>query len=77
MYKLLFASLLGCTLVYSCKSKKEGEEPTNYFPVLSFLKSQVTNVDTSLYQIIKIQKEKNSKPTQKTSFPYLIYHQMI
>jgi hypothetical protein len=63
MYKLLFASLLGCTLVYSCKSKKEGEEPTNYFPVLSFLKSQVTNVDTSLYQIIKIQKENGHSDT--------------
>ena len=65
MNKLLFVSLLCCTLVYSCKSKEkeEGEQPTSYFPVLSFLKSQVANVDTSLYQIIKVQKENGHADT--------------
>ena len=58
MNKLLLALILSCTLVYSCKSKKnEEEQPANYFPVLSFLKSQVMNVDTSFYRIVKVQKE--------------------
>lgn len=44
----------------SCKGKDEkisaSEEETSFFPVVSFLKSQVADVDTSLYQIIKIEK---------------------
>jgi hypothetical protein len=53
--------LLGCsvllTVLYSCKNKKE-EKPLGdakpFFPVLSFIKSQVAHVDTSLYSIRKI-----------------------
>lgn len=39
--------------LFSCKSGKE-EEPKDFFPVLSYLKSQVAHVDTSLYRIIRI-----------------------
>lgn len=64
MNKLLLALILSCTLVYSCKSKKnEEEQPANYFPVLSFLKSQVLNVDTSFYRITKVQKENGHTDT--------------
>ena len=42
-------------LLFSCKTKKKEEDVTaQFFPVLSFLKSQVAHVDTSLYRIIKI-----------------------
>src|SRR5687767_6254818 len=38
----------------ACKEKKEKpDEP--YFPAISFLKSQVAHVDTSLYNIIKVE----------------------
>lgn len=44
-------------LLLSCKNKKqEAEEDTNFFPVLSFIKSQVAHVDTSVYRIIKVTK---------------------
>jgi hypothetical protein len=35
-------------------NKGDGEENTTFFPVISFLKSQATHVDTSLYRIVKI-----------------------
>ncbi len=41
-------------IVLSCKSKKEDEENKSFFPVLSFIKSQVAEVDTSVYPIFKI-----------------------
>lgn len=40
--------------VLSCRSKKEDEENKSFFPVLSFIKSQVAEVDTSVYPIFKI-----------------------
>ncbi len=49
-----------CLLIFfsigfiSCKSKKEDGENTSFFPVLSFIKSQVAEVDTSVYPILKI-----------------------
>jgi hypothetical protein len=50
-YLILLSSVL---LMFSaCKLKKE-EEKEKFFPVLSFIKSQVANVDTSLYAIKKI-----------------------
>ncbi|MBS1620081.1 MAG: hypothetical protein JST10_07125 [Bacteroidetes bacterium] len=39
-------------LLFSCVSKKKEHE--EFFPVLSFIKSQVAKVDTSFYPIIKI-----------------------
>jgi hypothetical protein len=61
-------SFLICTLfIISCKNKKAtstDEAPTDYFPVLSYIKSQVAHVDTSLYRIIKIvQKDSITKDT--------------
>ena len=47
---LLF--LIAITVI-SCKDKKE-EEEKSFFPVLSFIKSQVAEVDTSVYPILKI-----------------------
>jgi hypothetical protein len=53
MNKWLTVSL--ALLFFSCKSGKEKEGgDSEFFPVLSYLKSQVAHVDTSLYRIIKI-----------------------
>src|SRR5215213_5126645 len=50
IYFLIFTVFLLC-----CKSKKEKEEENpSFFPALSFIKSQVAQVDTSIYRIIKI-----------------------
>ena len=53
-------------LILSCKNKKTDEEKENqkFFPVLSFIKSQVAHVDTSVFRIIKIvQKDSISDTT--------------
>jgi hypothetical protein len=48
------AVFLICTVLFiGCKSKKK-EENTSFFPALSFIKSQVAHVDTSVYSIIKV-----------------------
>lgn len=41
-------------LLFSCKSGKEEAEGSDFFPVLAYIQSQVSHVDTSLYRIIKI-----------------------
>ena len=51
----VFSSLL--LLLLSCKSKnKDADEDSNFFPALSFIKSQIAHVDTSVYRIIKVTK---------------------
>lgn len=54
-YVCFFSVLL---LAIACKQKKNTEnkddQKENFFPVLSFIKSQVAHVDTSLYSIKKI-----------------------
>jgi hypothetical protein len=45
------ASILFLT---GCKQKKKEETKEPFFPVISFLQSQVANIDTSLYSIRKI-----------------------
>lgn len=50
-------------LFYSCKAKQNDEEANDFFPVVSLLKSQVAHVDTSLYQIIKIENENGRSDT--------------
>ncbi len=47
-----FFILLTLVLCIACKSKEDEKE--RYFPVISFLNSQVANVDTSVYAIKKI-----------------------
>lgn len=57
MNKWLFGFLL-LALCASCKSKKKKEtdaDNAKFFPVLSFLQSQVKEMDTSLYTITKIE----------------------
>ena len=55
MNKLLISFVFALCLP-ACKSKKKNEtQDAQYFPVLSFLKGQVKNIDTSLYRIIKIE----------------------
>lgn len=52
LFYLLFISTLFFFL--SCKSKTNiNEEDSGFFPVLSFINSQVAHVDTSVYRIIK------------------------
>ena len=46
------ALLAICLLAYSCGQKKT--ENKHFFPVISFIKSQVAHVDTSLYSIIRL-----------------------
>ena len=46
-YLFLFSTIM---IVFACKNKKK----ESLFPVLSFIKSQVAHVDTSLYPIKKI-----------------------
>lgn len=41
----------------------EPEEKVEFFPALSFIKSQVAHVDTSIYRIIKIVKKDNHSDT--------------
>lgn len=41
---------------FGCKRKSKTNDDTEFFPVISFLKSQVAHVDTSLYRIIRIDK---------------------
>lgn len=54
MNKWILATL-ALTLLFSCKSENNKENNgKDFFPVLSFLKSQVAHVDTSLYRITKI-----------------------
>jgi hypothetical protein len=63
-----FSFLLIVTLfLISCKNKKAAdtkETSTAYFPVLSYIKSQVAHVDTSLYRIIKVvEKDSTARDT--------------
>ena len=39
---------------FACKSKQDKTDKKPFFPVLSFIKSQVAHIDTSLYSIKKI-----------------------
>lgn len=51
MYKWL---LLLLPFAISCKNKKKEESEAGSFPVLSFIRSQVAQVDTSLFSIRKV-----------------------
>jgi HD superfamily phosphohydrolase len=52
-------------ILISCNNKtaEKEEENTEFFPVISFLKSQTAHVDTSLYNIIKIVTANNVSDT--------------
>lgn len=50
---LPFFVILVTISLSACKSKDEQKKEA-YFPILSFIKSQVAHVDTSLYQITKL-----------------------
>lgn len=55
--KKLPIALIAFMVFNSCSEKKrngEGTDHTKFFPVLSFIQSQVAHVDTSLYPILKI-----------------------
>ena len=41
-------------IFFACKQKKTEDENESFFPVLSFLQSQIADIDTSLYTIKKI-----------------------
>jgi hypothetical protein len=67
MKKPFFFLLITLLFLISCKSKKATDTDgisTDYFPVLSYIKSQVAHVDTSLYRIIKVvQRDSLTKDT--------------
>ncbi len=51
-------------MLVSCNNKKNNrKENSSFFPVLSFIKSQVAHVDTSVYRIIKIVKKDSTADT--------------
>jgi hypothetical protein len=57
MKKPFFFFWIATLFLISCKNKKaESNEGASgaYFPVLSYIKSQVARVDTSMYRIIKV-----------------------
>ena len=58
-----FILLIGALFVASCNDKKENKNEKNFFPVLSFIKSQVAHVDTSVFRIIKIVKKDSTSDT--------------
>ena len=48
-------SIILLVSIFACKhKKKEKPEAERFFPVLSFIKSQVADVDTSMYSIRKV-----------------------
>jgi hypothetical protein len=47
----------------ACKNKKKKENTESFFPVLSFLQSQVRGVDTSLYRIVRLEKQDGQSNT--------------
>jgi hypothetical protein len=49
----LFFVLHSILFIFSCKPKEKKKEE-GFFPVLSFIKSEVAHVDTSLFQITKL-----------------------
>ncbi|GAB4094088.1 hypothetical protein [Flaviaesturariibacter terrae] len=60
--KYLLPGLLSL-LFLSCKDKKDPAADTQSFPALSFIRSQVRDVDTSLYHIRKISEEPGHSDT--------------
>ena len=48
--------MLAIFILLSCSSKKKNKNTEEIFPVRSFLQSQVKQVDTSLYRIVKVEK---------------------
>ncbi len=57
--------LIAASFLYfvSCKSKKEEDANAAFFPVASFIKSQVAQVDTTLNRIMKIITVKGTSDT--------------
>lgn len=47
----------------ACKNKKKNENAESFFPVLSFLQSQVRGIDTSLYRIVRLEKQDGQSNT--------------
>jgi hypothetical protein len=56
--------LLAALSLAACKTKKKKENAEAFFPIASFLKSQVKHIDTSLYRIVHVEKEGNNPPTK-------------
>jgi hypothetical protein len=54
MKHLLYLCLSSLVLI-SCKEKKEEKDAVKFFPVVSFLKGQAKEVDTSLFRIVKLE----------------------
>lgn len=51
-------------LLVACRSKpKQPDDASGFFPVLSYLQSQVRHIDTSLYTIVKMKKTQQTSDT--------------
>lgn len=63
MKSLVYSLLLLC-IISSCREKKKEKKDTSeYFPILSYLQSQVKQLDTSLYRFTKVESEGNRSDT--------------
>ena len=64
MNKCLFCGFFLVLLAAACKNKvKDTGDASGYFPVVSYLQSQVRQVDTALFSIIKITKKAGRQDT--------------
>lgn len=76
MSRLIILSLI-CYVIGCNHKENEEENNSGYFPVLSFIESQVAHVDTSLYAIIKIVNTGGSSDTQylrRENFKKVAHH---
>ena len=63
-WMIILCLTVACT---ACKHKKKPVNPNSdgaFFPVVSFIRGQVKDIDTSLYRIIKIETTDNRTDTQ-------------
>lgn len=62
MNKIL-TGLICVLCLAACKNNQQDNSDSQFFPVLSFLKSQAKHIDTSLYRIVKVETIDSSSTT--------------
>lgn len=63
MSKWLLLTLLPFAFSCQSKSKEEASDTEPYFPIKSYIESQIAHVDTSLYNIRRIETQNNRSDT--------------
>lgn len=62
LYCILFLFLLACN-----NKKKDQKDTSNYFPVKSFMQSQIKELDTSMYRFIRVDNRNGQADTSDIS----------